>query len=102
MDTSKFGQTTINTVQHLTNYVFPAMKYMFIATCNEYTDTEDIAYHQALIRVLSGTDNRAKNTYFQIIGKIYKDGEPTNKGDYKIRLMQDDLDTIFATDNNGQ
>ena len=102
IDTSKFGQTTINTVQHLTNYVFPAMKYMFIATCNEYTDLEDIAYHQAVIRVLSGTDNRAKNTYFQIIGKIYKDGKPTDKGDYKIRLMQDDLDTIFATDNNGQ
>ena len=77
------------------------MKDMFIATIKEYTDWEDIAYHQAVIRVLSGTDNRAKNTYFQIIGKIYENGEPTDRGDYKIRLMQDDLDTIFATDNNG-
>jgi hypothetical protein len=25
----------------------------------------------------------------------------TNKGDYKIRLIGDDLDTILATDNNG-
>jgi hypothetical protein len=49
------------------------MKEMFIAACKEYVDIEDIAYHQAVIRVLSGTDNRAKNTYFQIIGKIYNE-----------------------------
>lgn len=102
MDVQKFTLTTINQPSHLINYVFPAMKDMFIAACKEYTDYEDIAYHQAVIRVLSGTDNRAKNTYFQIIGKVYENGVPTEKGDYKIRLMQDDLDTIFATDNNGQ
>lgn len=78
------------------------MKDMFVIACKEYTDVDDIAFHQAMIRVLSGTDNRAKNTYFQIIGKIYENGERTDRGDYKIRLMQDDLDTIFATDNNGQ
>lgn len=120
---AKFEATQIQTSTHLTSYVFPAMKEMFIAACKEYTDYEDIAYHQAVIRVLSGTDNRAKNTYFQIIGKIYneenvvdaegnpvlnEDGEQETtwvrgeEGDYKIRLMQDDLDTIFATDNNGQ
>lgn len=99
---AKFEATNIQTPNHLVSYVFPAMKEMFIAACKEYTDYEDIAYHQAVIRVLSGTDNRAKNTYFQIIGKIYENGERTDRGDYKIRLMQDDLDTIFATDNNGQ
>lgn len=83
-------------------YALPAMKTMFILACKEYLDIDDVAFHQAMIRVLSGTDNRAKNTYFQIIGRIYEDGVPTDKGDYKIRLMQDDLDTIFATDNNGQ
>ena len=77
------------------------MKDMFICACKTYLDIEDVAFHQAMIRVLSGTDNRAKNTYFQIIGRIYENGQPTDKGDYKIRLMQDDLDTIFATDNNG-
>lgn len=112
MDTSKFGISidTITTPTKLTQYVFPAMKDMFMAACKEYVDIEDIAYHQAVIRVLSGTDNRAKNTYFQIIGKIYTENSETGefekledaKGDYKIRLMQDDLDTIFATDNNGQ
>lgn len=120
---AKFDASQIQTPTHLLSYVFPAMKEMFIAACKEYVDVEDIAYHQAVIRVLSGTDNRAKNTYFQIIGKVYNEetvvdaeGNPIlddkgeqktewvrgDKGDYKIRLMQDDLDTIFATDNNGQ
>ena len=82
--------------------VIPAFRDMFRATIEEYCDKEDIAYHQAFIRLVSGTDNRAKNTYFQIFGKLYEFGIQTYKGDYKIRLMQYDLDTIFATDNNGQ
>lgn len=123
MDISKFGVKNITEPTKLIQYVFPAMKDMFMAACKKYVDIEDVAYHQAAIRVLSGTDNRAKNTYFQIIGKIYEEvdvldaeGNPIineegekettwkqgDKGDYKIRLMQDDLDTVFATDNNGQ
>ena len=102
IDITKFGYTGNISETQLKSYVFPAMKDMFICACKTYLDIEDVAFHQAMIRVLSGTDNRAKNTYFQIIGKIYENGQPTDKGDYKIRLMQDDLDTIFATDNNGQ
>lgn len=102
IDTTKFGYTGTINDNRLKSHVLPAMKDMFICACKEYTDVDDIAFHQAMIRVLSGTDNRAKNTYFQIIGKIYENGERTDKGDYKVRLMQDDLDTIFATDNNGQ
>lgn len=99
---SSSGTTGVN------QYVIPAFKDMFRATVEEYCDKQDIAYHQAFIRLVSGTDNRAKNTYFQIIGKKYEpnaetgDIEKTDTGDYKVRLMQDDLDTIFATDNNGQ
>jgi hypothetical protein len=26
--------------------------------------TDDIAFHQAFIKFMSGTDNRAKNTYY--------------------------------------
>jgi hypothetical protein len=66
---------------------------------------EDVAFHQAFIKFLSGTDNRAKNTYFQIIGPMYHevDGEfvPSGEGDSLIRLIGDDLDTILVTDNNG-
>ena len=98
---SNFGKTINNDIT-LNQYLLPAMRNMFMCACEKYVDIDDIAFHQAMIRVLSGTDNRAKNTYFQIIGKIYEDGVKTDKGDYKVRLMQDDLDTIFATDNNGQ
>ena len=96
------SQNSVNT------YIIPAFKDMFKATCAEHVDINDVAYHQAFIKLVSGTDNRAKNTYFQIIGKLYeqdketKEWIKTEQGDYKIRLMQDDLDTIFATDNNGQ
>lgn len=104
MDMSKFqfSGNAFQTPTHLINYAFPAMKEMFIAACKEYIDVDDMAFHQAMIRILLGTDNRAKNTYYQIIGKVYENGEPTEKGDYKIRMMADDMDTIFATDNNGQ
>ena len=138
------------------------MAEAFKITAHEFLDVNDISYHQAFIKLVAGTDNRAKNTYFQIVGPIYTDkailsnGEEvsiiktkdsegntlygyikdntlykvnisnsevteteevfdtseleikahyykkTDKGDFKIRLYQDDLDTIFKTDNNGQ
>lgn len=139
------------------------MAEAFRIICYEFLDVADVSYHQAFIKLVAGTDNRAKNTYFQIVGPIYtnkytdstgdevdivkikggdndgmkgyiKDGifyevtvsdenvtetsnmfeasselstkkyyyKNTGKGDFKIRLYQDDLDTIFKTDNNGQ
>ena len=161
MDVNKWRGKSINDTVDVTNYLYPAFRDMFRAGVEKYCDKEDIIYHQAFIRLVSGTDNRAKNTYFQILGKVYTnkamvDGvevdlvkiaegdhkkkkgyivednfievsingdvvtptgntipaadlevedlfwKQTDKGDYKIRLMQDDMDTIFATDNNGQ
>lgn len=82
------------------------LKLHFEKNISNYVDTNDISFHQAFVKFLSGTDNRAKNTYFQIIGPLYAenaDGDfvVTDKGDYKIRLIGDDLDTVLATDNNG-
>lgn len=86
------------------------LKSLFKQGITKYIDVNDVAMHQAVIRFLSGTDNRAKNTYFQIFGKIYENiaqadevanWRPSDKGDYLIRLYGDDLDTIIATDNNG-
>lgn len=85
------------------------LKSAFKNGIEQYVDINDICFHQAVIKLLSGTDNRAKNTYFQIVGKIYEnrgteeapDYQPTEKGDYKVRLIGDDLDTIIQTDNNG-
>ena len=83
------------------------MAEAFKIIVSEYMDVNDVTYHQAFIRLISGTDNRAKNTYFQIVGPINPDEtyEITKENltkDFKIRLYQDDLDTIFKTDNNGQ
>lgn len=78
----------------------------FKEAVNKFVKVNDIAFHQALIKFLLATDNRAKNTYFQIIGDIMeKDSDGSlrnsNKGDHLIRLIGDDLDTILATDNAG-
>ena len=73
-----------------------------------------------MIKFISGTDNRAKNTYFQIIGDIKKEvanpeyNAETNsdvpetiwvsdstKDGMKVRFMQDDVDTVLLTDNSG-
>lgn len=83
-----------------------AIKANFITGIRNYIDVNDVAFHQAFVKFLSGTDNRAKNTYFQIIGKLREDDGTGNfiengKGDYLIRLIGDDLDTILVTDNNG-
>lgn len=101
-----------------------ALEKYFRENIGKYVDVVDIAFHQAFVKFLSGTDNRAKNTYFQIIGPQYseqnkvdsegnpvlnEDGEqetefvmgPVDESTYKIRLIGDDLDTVLATDNNG-
>lgn len=83
-----------------------AMKANFITGIKNYVDVNDIAFHQAFVKFVSGTDNRAKNTYFQIIGKLREESSDgtfveNGKGDYLVRLIGDDLDTILVTDNNG-
>ena len=96
------------------------MKSLFARDIVQYIDKNDIAFHQALIKFASGTDNRAKNTYFQIIGDIKKEVDnpeynaetnsnvpkkiwisDSTKDGMKIRLMQDDVDTVLLTDNGG-
>lgn len=99
-----------------------ALADMFKCVIWAYCDVNSFAYHQAAIRFLSGTDNRAKNIYFVLKGDTYKKVSANVRGEegvqkiyyivnpaqksYKNRklwtLFQDDLDTIFATDNNGQ
>ena len=90
-------------------------------------DTNDANIHQAMIRLLAGTDNRAKNTYFRITGPVLtktkvvdsngnavlQEGKeqyiwepPTDYSESKrkyhyVTFLQDDVDTILATDNNG-
>lgn len=64
---------------------------MFKCIINYYMNSADVSFHQACMKFLLGTDNRAKNTYWML-----------RTPESKIELFQDDLDTICKTDNNGQ
>lgn len=66
------------------------LKADFKAHFGEYYHVDDLIYHQAFIRLFAGTDNRAKNTYFKLFDE-----------NSKIQMLQDDMDTILATDNRG-
>ena len=76
-------------VENINTYIAD-LKTDFKNKFGTYFHVDDIIYHQAFIRLFAGTDNRAKNTYFKLFNK-----------DCKIQLLQDDLDTILATDNRG-
>lgn len=76
-------------VENINTYI-EDLKTDFKNKFGTYFHVEDIIYHQAFIRLFAGTDNRAKNTYFKLFNK-----------DCKIQLLQDDVDTILATDNRG-
>ncbi len=76
-------------VENINTYI-EDLKTDFKNKFGTYFHVEDIVYHQAFIRLFAGTDNRAKNTYFKLFNK-----------DCKIQLLQDDMDTILATDNRG-
>jgi hypothetical protein len=106
---ASYGDDRLQSPQISQYLVRTHLKNLFTTKIVDFIDKDDISFHQAFIKYLSGTDNRAKNTYFQIIGPVYKwiDEEAGEKelveavSDYKIRLIGDDLDTILATDNNG-
>lgn len=56
-----------------------------------YYDVNDVLFSMAFLKMIAGSDNRAKNTY-----------EYLDPGSMKIRLLQDDMDTIMLTDNVGR
>ena len=96
------------------------IKSLFTRDIGNYVDIVDAAFHQAVIKFISGTDNRAKNTYLQILGNVMEEvpnpeynaetnpdvpqtiwRKDSTKDGYKIRFMQDDVDTVLLTDNSG-
>ena len=64
----------------------------FKAHADSYLDIVDVIFHQCFCKLFGATDNRTKNTYYWIDPAI----------DKLVRLKQDDLDTILATDNQGR
>ena len=65
----------------------------FLTDAPNYWDIQDSAFHLAYCLATGATDNFAKNSY------PYKMKTLANGGRFKWR--QDDLDTIFDTDNRG-
>jgi hypothetical protein len=64
----------------------------------EYFNVESLKFHYAYVNhFIAGTDNCSKNTYY-VLAPRTKDGVTT----WLIELHQDDLDTIFSTDNTGR
>lgn len=55
-----------------------------------YFSILSLQFHQAFIKLIAGTDNRSKNTYYVL--------DPVTQ---KIHCHADDLDTIFRTNNTG-
>lgn len=64
----------------------------FKAHADSYLDVVDVIFHQCFCKLFGCSDNRTKNTYYWIDPAI----------DKLVRLKQDDLDTIMATDNQGR
>lgn len=60
------------------------------AGASTYFSILSLQFHQTLIKLLAGTDNRSKNTYYVL--------DPITQ---KIHLHADDLDTILRTNNTG-
>ena len=56
----------------------------------DYWSVKSIQFYQMFIKLIAGTDNRSKNTYYVLDPKTHK-----------LHLHSDDLDTIFKTNNTG-
>lgn len=63
----------------------------FKAKVSNYYKVNDVLYTMAFLKMVAASDNRCKNTYEYL--------DPIT---YKICMMQDDMDTIFLTDNVGR
>lgn len=76
----------------------------------EYVNVKDLQFTLQFLKLVAGTDNWGKNTYFYNTGIYYKQnadgsymgGSAKYGGLEKFGFFQDDMDTIFEIDNSGQ
>ncbi|NDV83639.1 leucine-rich repeat protein [Bacteroides sp. 51] len=83
---------TGKTVDKLNELFIKARIEKFRQEAPAHFDINDAIFHTNFIEFVAGTDNRAKNTYLYNFG---------GTGD-KWKWRQDDMDTIFPIDNQGQ
>lgn len=87
------GQPEGSTLEAQNEWFKTQRRNRFKTEAPDYWDIQDSAYHFAYLLIFGATDNFAKNSY------PYKMATLENNGRWKWR--QDDLDTIFDTDNRG-
>ena len=87
------GTPSGNTLDEQNEWFKTKRRERFFTQAPNYWDIQDCAYHFAFCLAVGATDNFAKNSY------PYKMATLSNGGKWKWR--QDDLDTIFDTDNRG-
>ena len=87
------GTPTGSTLQEQNEWFKTKRRERFLEEAPNYWDIQDSAFHFAFCLAVGATDNFAKNSY------PYKMATLSNGGRWKWR--QDDLDTIFDTDNRG-
>ena len=68
-----------------------ARKVLFKENFDKFFHPKDIMFFMCMMMLLGATDNRAKNTYLWVFNNTAL-----------IRAFQDDLDSIFAIDNQGK
>ena len=74
----------------LTAYYRDVRLQDFKAHASEYFNIREMLFVMCFLKLIAASDNRGKNTYLYI------------RSDGMIGFHQDDLDTIFATNNTGQ
>lgn len=84
----------LSTNSPTTEQLIAARKAKFFAEAGNYWDIRGCCFHEAFCELIGAKDNHAKNTY------PFKLKTLANGGRWTWR--EDDLDSIMATDNNGQ
>lgn len=84
--------TAADTLQKKNDAIIKARVKRFKETMSAYWDVDDTLFHYCFVMMFAASDNFAKNTY------PYNFGASTSKW----RWRQDDLDTLFDSDNYGR
>ena len=82
-----------NQVNPTTEDLIIARKAKFLAEVENYFDIEALLYHECFLMLIGASDNHAKNMYPFKLKTLATGG--------RWQFRQDDLDTVLATDNNG-
>ena len=84
----------LSTSTPTTEQIIAARKAKFRAEAGNYWDVDACTYHSCFCELTGSSDNHAKNSYPFKLKTLAQGG--------RWSFRQDDMDTIMATDNNGQ